>query len=257
MRLHGGSGTLSDDGASELLGYAILAGVVMIAAIGISAGAGDLISSCVRTAGLEGAAGSAEAFARTAARSATAGNEYPEALEIVIPQGYELVLLDGGDDWRALRIAADGSELANLRPGSLSLQSPFRAAIYEAGGVFVDDSGSCRTDRKPAIFLAGRPGGRISLYLYVPCLSADTSVLPSGRDAVLSLRCESLRDYEWTVLPGQQVSIEIRTDCIEGWKQVLESQGFTVAIDRDSVTGTRGGIDDVRLATAELQVGIL
>lgn len=229
----------------------------MIAAIGISAGAGDLISACVRTAGLEEATGSMEVFSGAASRSIAAGNEFPATLELVVPQGYELVLLDGEDDWRSITVFAGNTELAILRPGSIGLRSAFRSATCEAGGVFVSDGGTSRMEHEPAIFTAGRPGGRESLYLCVPCLSADTAVIPQGRSAVLSLRCKSVQDFSWPVPSGQLVSVEIRTDSRDGWKQALEAQGFTVTINGDTVRGTKGGIDDVRLTRVELQVGVL
>ena len=198
-----------------------------------------------------------EAFSGVASRSVAAGNEFPAALELVVPQGYELVLLNGEDDWRSVTVLAGSTELATLRPGSIGLRSPFRSATCEAGGVFVDSDGTSRTEQEPAIFTAGRPGGRVSLYLCVPCLAADTAIIPQGRSAVLSLRCKSVQDFSWPVPPGQQVSIEIRTDSRDGWKQALETQGFTVTINGDTVRGSIGGIDDVRLAMAELQVDIL
>ncbi|CAJ36043.1 hypothetical protein [Methanocella arvoryzae] len=244
-------------GVSELLGYAILAGVVMIAAIGVSAGAGDLIAASVRYAGLEEATTSMQAFSTAAARSVASSNEYPEALEMIVPQGYDLVLLDGDDDWHAITIWSGGTELTTLRPGSISLRSAFRSSGWEGGGVFVEDGGISKAEQKPAIFTASSPGGQTSLYLSIPCLSADTAVIPQGRSVVLSLRCQSRDDFSWPVPPGQQVTVEVRTDSTDGWKQVLEAQGFSVTTGPDSVRGSRGGISHVRLATAELQVEIL
>lgn len=247
---------MNDLAVSELLGYALLAGVVIIAAIGITAGAGDLIASCVRQAGLAEATSSIGAFSRAASGSMATGNEYPQALEMVIPSGYELVLLDGEDDWRAMEISSGGTRLASLRPGSVSLRSAFRSATYESGGAFVNDSGRCHVEREPALFTAGKPGGRTSLHICVPCLRADTAVVPQGRDVVLSLRHDSARDYTWPVAPGSRVSVVVRTDCQDGWRQVLEKAGFTVTVSGDTVTGSMGGIDDVRLTTVVLLVGL-
>jgi hypothetical protein len=177
-------------------------------------------------------------------------------MEIVIPQGYELVLLDGEDDWRTITVSTGGTEPATLRTGSISLRSAFRSATYEGGGAFVNDSGRCQPARQPSLFTAGRPGGRSSLYICIPCLRVDTAIVPDGRSAVLSLRCGPARDYRWPVAPGSRVSVEVKTDCQEGWMQVLENSGFTVRVNGDTVTGTIGGINDVRLTTVELYVGL-
>ena len=247
---------MKDDAVSELLGYAMLAGVVIIATIGISTGAGDLISSSVRSTELAEAAHSVSSFAHIADQSIATDNDYPEALEMVIPQEYDLVMLDKADDWRNLKIEAGGSELTSLRTGSISIRSTFRSATYEAGGVFVDDPDGGRLAQKPSVFVAGTQGGRMSLYITVPCLSTDTGLVPSDRHTMLALRCKSLQDYKWPLSPGTRVSVEIRTSSLDGWRQVLESQGFTVAMSDDTVRGTRGGIDDVYLTAAELHIGL-
>jgi hypothetical protein len=210
----------------------------------------------VRSAELSEAAHSVSALSHIASQSIATDNEYPEALEIVIPQDYDLVMLDKADDWRTLKIEAGGSELASLRTGSISIRSAFRSASYEAGGVFVDDPDGSRIEQKPSVFVAGKPGGRMSLYITVPCMSGDTTLVPSGRHTILALRCKSLQDYKWPLSPGTQVSVEIRTSSPDGWKQVLESQGFTVTMSDDTVRGTRGGIDDVYLTTAQLHIGL-
>lgn len=248
---------MRDEGAvSELLGYSILTGVVIIAALSISTGAGDLISSYARSAGLEEATGSVGALSGVAARSIASANSYPETVEMVIPPGYELLLLDGEDDWHRLTVSVDGSELASPRPGSLSLQSAFRSVTCEGGGVFVNDSGSCRPDRAPSIFISGEPSGKTSLFICVPCLKAEDAVWPAGREAILSLSCGASRDYHWDVSPGARTSVRVRTGSQEGWKEALEDQGFTVTVAGDTVTGSRGGIDEIDLAAVDLQVSL-
>lgn len=247
---------MKDDAVSELLGYAMLAGVVIVATIGISTGAGDLISSSVRHAEISEAAHSVSTLAHIAAQSIARDNQYPEALEMLIPPDYDLVMLDKADDWRTLKIEADGSELGIFRTGSVSIRSAFRSATYEAGGVFVDGPDGGRIEEKPSIFVAGKPGGTMSLYITVPCLSTDTTLVPPGRHSMLALRCKSLQDYKWPLSPGARVSVEIRTSSPDSWKQVLESQGFTVTMSDDTVRATRGGIDDVYLTAAELHIGL-
>ena len=244
---------MSDEGVSELLGYAILAGVVITAVICIASGAGGAITAATEGASFSEASLAIRSLAATASNVAHANNTYFTAAEIQVPPGYELLLLDGPDDIASISVSDGDGELFAVREGSIRLQSPFRSVSFEGGGVYSNASGLADIVRKPSIFIAGHGRAR-SLYIFLTTIETDTRVVRGGSPVVLGVRATPGQSIS---LPaGGPVTIAISSTCPEGWSGTLRDAGFSVSQEGDQVTATMGGIADVCIDCRALQVRV-
>jgi|AGTN01.1.fsa_nt_gi hypothetical protein len=244
---------MSDEGVSELLGYSILAGMVITAVIFVASGAGEVITSAVENAGFSEATLAMRSFAAAAANSAHANNTYFTASEVRVPSDYELITLDGDDDIAHFAVSIGNLEVFSTRMGSVSLRSSFRSATFEGGSVFGNDSGAIDVVRKPSIFTTMGGEGK-SLYISLIEVSSGTASAPGGRNAILDVKAVAARNVSQ---PSKDtVTLAISSSCPEGWSAVLRNEGFTVEQKGNKVTARMGGIEDVCIDCTTLQVRI-
>lgn len=244
---------MSDEGVSELLGYAVIAGMVITAVICIASGAGGAIMLATENAGFTEAGLAVRAVAVTASDIARVNNTYYTATEVRMPAGYKLLALDGLDDVARFSVSCDSREMFALRTGSIRLQSPFRSAIYEAGAVFGNDSGLITAIRKPSVYTAG-PAGSRSLYIFLTAVSTDSRVVAGGEAVVLDVRATAKQN---TSSPANgPVIISVSSACPEGWSAVFRDEGFSVEQEGNTVTAIMGGVTDVCIDCATLQVRV-
>jgi hypothetical protein len=244
---------MSDEGVSELLGYAVLAGVVITAVVFVASGAGGAITSATESAGFSEAAQAVRSLAATASNVARVNNTYFTASEIQVPAGYELLVVDGIDDTARFAVSCGNREVFAAREGSIRLQSPFRSASFEGGAVFGNDSGLATIARKPSIFIASH-GEEKSLYIFLTIVSADTCVITGGGPVVLDVRAAPGQNLSQPT--GGSVTIAVSSTCPEGWSAALRDAGFTVVQEGGRVTATMGGVTDVCIDCVALQVRV-
>lgn len=241
---------MSDEGVSELLGYAVLAGMVITAVVCIASGAGGAIISAAESAGLSEASLAIRSFATTASNVARANNTYYTASEVVVPPGYELIALDGIDDATRFTLSCGNQEIFSAGTGSVRLRSPFRSVVYENGAVFCNDSGMVTVIRKPSIFIAGREGR--SLYIFLTAISADSRVIAGGRAVILGVRSA----YGENVIQPVEgpITVDVTSACPDGWSAIFREAGFSVKQEGNKVKASAGGISDVCIECTTLQV---
>lgn len=244
---------MRDDGISELLGYAILAGMVITAVVFLASGAGGAITAATESAGFSEATLSVRSLAATASNVVRVNNTYFTATQIQVPAGYELLMLDGNDDIARFAVSSGEREIFNARAGSIRLQSPFRSVSMEGGAVFSNESGLVDVVRKPSVFIA-RHGVDATLYIFITRLSADSRVVTGSMPVVLGIRAGFGQNVSITA--NDPVTISVSSNCPEGWSTALEDAGFTVRQEGSRVTATQGGITDVCIDCKTLQVRI-
>jgi hypothetical protein len=244
---------MKDDGVSELLGYAILAGTVITAVVFLASGAGGAITAATESAGFSESTLAVRSLAATAANVARVNNTYFTAAEIQVPAGYELLMLDGNDDVARFSVSCGGREIIAVREGSIRLQSLFRSVSFEGGAVFSNDSGLVDIVRKPSIYTV-RHGDDTTLFIFITAVSADTRVVTGSVPAVLDIRAGSGQNVSKPV--DGPVTISVSSTCPEGWSAILIDAGFTVEQEGGRITATRGGITDVCIDCMALQVRI-
>ncbi len=244
---------MRDDGVSELLGYAILTGMVITAVVFLASGAGGAITTATDSASFSEATMAVRSLASTASNVARVNNTYFTAAEIQVPAGYELLMLDGNDDVARFAVSCGGREIFAVREGNIRLQSPFRSVSFEGGAVFGNDSGLVDIVRKPSIFAASH-GEDTMLYIFITALSADSRVVTGSMPVVLGIRAMSGQNVSKSV--DGPVTISVSSTCPDGWSTALEDAGFTVGQEGSRVTATRGGITDVCIDCVALQVRI-
>jgi len=242
---------MSDEGVSELLGYAILAGMVITAVICIASGTGGVLVSAAESARIAEATLAMRSFAATASNVAHANNTYFTAVEIQVPAGYELMTLDGPDDVASITVSCGDQEIFAGRTGSIRLLSPFRSVSYEGGAIFSNDSGSVNVVRMPSVFSSCHEDER-SLYVFLTEISSNASVIAGSKPVVLDVRAESRHNVSRTA--AGPVTICMTSMCPEGWSAILRERGFAVEQAGNKVTATMGGITDVCIDCATLQV---
>jgi hypothetical protein len=241
---------LSDEGVSELLGYAVLAGVVITAVLCIASGVGGVVTSAAVSAGYSEAGLAVRSFATAVSDAACASNTYYTASEVRVPAGYELVVLDSTDDMARFTISAGSREIFDRSLGSVRLRSPFRSVTYEGGAVFADDSGLIDVVHKPSVFTAGE-SGRL-LYIFLPAVKADTTVIAGGRSVVLDVRAMS--GEKISVAAEGPIKISVASTCPDGWSAVFRDAGFQVTQENGKVIAIMGGITDVSIDCTTLEV---
>jgi hypothetical protein len=244
---------MRDDGVSELLGYAILAGMVITAVVFLASGAGGAITVTTESAGFSEARLAVRSLAATASSVARANNTYFTAAEVQVPAGYQLLTLDGNDDAARFAVSCGGGEIFAVREGSIRLQSAFRSVSFEGGAVFSNDSGLVDIVRMPSIFLA-RHEEDATLYIFITALSTDSRVVTGGTPVVLDIRARSGQNVSKQA--DGQVTVAISSTCPEGWSAALENMGFTVRQEGSRITATMGGITDVCIDCVALQVRV-
>ncbi|OPY28522.1 MAG: hypothetical protein A4E28_01455 [Methanocella sp. PtaU1.Bin125] len=244
---------MNDSGVSELLGYAIIIGMVAIAVICVTTGAAGAIYSSAERIGYSEAKASISSFAAIAVETARANNTCYVAYELQLPPGYELLAMDMRDDIARIGVKLGEEEMPAIRVGSLRLQSPFRSVSFEGGAVVSNDSGIVDMVRKPSIFFASHDG-RKELYVCLVGITADTGSITPGPHAVLQIRVASQRTESRSVPVPSDAVISISTRDPEGWATLLENAGFTVTIGGNTVVASAGGVTDIHVTSATVQV---
>jgi hypothetical protein len=244
---------MSDDGVSELLGYAILAGMVITAVVCIASGTGGILVSAAESARIAEASQAVRSFAVTASNVAHANNTYFTAAEIQVPAGYDLMTLEGSDDIASITVSCGNLEIFADRMGSIRLRSPFRSVSYEGGAIFSNDSGSVSVIRKPSVFIVGQ-GEERTLYVFLTRVSSNISVITGSKPVVLDVRAESRRNISQSA--ESPVTICLVSMCPDGWSVILREEGFAVEQAGNKVTATLGGITDVCIDCATLRVQV-
>ncbi len=240
---------MNDEGVSELLGYAVLAGMVITAVICIASGAGGAITAAAESARFSEAGLAVRSFAATASDVARVNNTYYTASEVQVPAGYELIALDRLDDVARFVVYRGNREIFAAGAGSIRLRSPFRSVVCEGGAVFGNDSGSVTVIRRPSVFIAGR-----SLYIFLTAVSADSAVITGGRPVILDTRALSRESISQPV--DSPVTISITSTCPDGWSAAFRETGFPVEQDGGKVTTIIWGVTDVSIDCTTLQVRI-
>jgi hypothetical protein len=245
---------MRDDGVSELLGYALLAGMVITAVVFLASGAGGAITAATESAGFSEAALAVRSLASTASNVARVNNTYFMAAEIQVPAGFELLMLDGNDDVTRFAVSCAGREIFAVREGSIRLVPPFRSVSLEGGAVFSNESGQADVVRKPSIFIARR-GEDATLYIFITAISANSRVIAGSMPVVLGIRSGSGQNASKSV--DGMVTISVSSTCPEGWSATLGEAGFSVEQEGSRVTATIGGITDVCIDCRTLQIRIV
>ncbi len=244
---------MNDHGISELLGYAIMIGMVATAVICVTSGAaGAIFSSSERISHSEATA-SIKSLAAIAMDTARTNNTCYVAYELQMPAGYELLAMDWRDDVPRFGVKLGDEEVPVIRMGSIRLQSPFRSVSFEGGAALGNDSGTIDIVRKPSVFIVSH-NGRKGLYVYLVCITADSGTIASGPHAILDIRAVSQRSESFSVPVPSDAVIAISSRDPEGWVNFLESEGFAVTNNGNTVTATSGGVSDVHVTCVTLQV---
>lgn len=238
---------MNDEAVSEILGYAILAGVVIVAVAGISTGATDLIAGSLRQAALSNTVSMTGSFNNIVSEVVASDNTYGTAFELFPPQGYELTATDRYDDFRTVDIYAGDERRMSIRTGSFSLGSGFRGTVYEGGAVISGDRDCAEMVRKPSVFIEGT-AGHLSLYVCLTGLSIDSWSSGTGMPAIMSIRFAERETREWPVPSGTGTKLIIKTGDTRAWKEFMENEGFSVTVNDDIVTASTGGVTDVHVS---------
>lgn len=244
---------MNDTGVSELLGYAIIIGIAVIAVTCVTTGAAGAIYSSAERIGYTEAKASISAFAAIAVETARANNTCYVAYELQLPPGYELLAMDTPDDIARVGVRLGEEEMPAIRIGSVRLQSPFRSVLFEGGAVIGNDSGIVDVVRKPSIFFASHDG-RKELYVCLAGITADTGSITTGPGAVLQIRAASQRTESRSVPAPSDAVITVSTGDPEGWARLLENAGFAVTTGGNTVVATAGGVTDIHVTCAMVQV---
>lgn len=244
---------MNDRGVSELLGYAIIAGMVATAVICVTSGAGGMIVSSVERIAYNEATSSIESLADVAGETARANNTWDRAYELQAPAGYDLLVVDLHDDVSRLDVKLGDQEAPAIRMGSIRLQSPFRSISFEGGAAFGNDSGMVNVLRRPSVFIASHDG-RKELYVYLVCIEAETGGTPAGGHTVMYARTTSQRSESISVPVPSEAVISITSRDPGGWLKALESRGFAVTCDGSTVTAIAGGVSGVHVTRVTLRV---
>ncbi len=244
---------MNDQGISELLGYAIMIGMVATAVICVTSGAAGVISSAAERIGHSEATASIRTLAATAVEVARTNNTCYVAYELQMPAGYELLAMDQGDDITRLSVKLGSKEVPAIRTGSIRLESPFRSVSFEGGAVIGNDSGIVDIIREPSIFIASHDG-RKGLYIYLVCIKADTGAVLSDSHAILDIRAVSQRSESINVSAPSDAIISISTRDPEGWAKFLRDEGFAVTCYGNTITTVSGGVSDVHVTCVTLQI---
>ena len=242
-----------DDGVSEMLGYAILVGIVISAIICLTSGAAGAISSAVEEMGFAEAGLAMRSFAAAAVNTAYNNNTCFTATEVQVPAGYELLALDASDDIARISITCGGQELFSAREGCIRLQSPFRSVTFEGGGAFSNDSGYIDIVQEPPISVALSYGAS-TLYVNLISVSTESTVIRGGAPAILYARADARRSKIVSVSPDANVTISITSREPGGWQRYFEETGFFTAGKGSAITATIGGITDVYIDQTTIQV---
>ncbi len=161
--------------------------------------------------------------------------------------------MDRYDDVTRLSVKLGDEEISAIRTGNVRLQSSFRSVSFEGGAVFSNDSGIVSIIRKPSVFSASHDG-RKGLYIYLVCIKTDTGVIPTGSHAIFDIRTES-QQTESIIAPAPSNAIfSISSRDPDGWIQFLESEGFAVTYNGNTVTAVSGGVSDVHVTYVTLQI---
>jgi hypothetical protein len=244
---------VNDQGISELLGYAIMIGMVVTAVICVTSGAAGVIYSAAESISHSEAAASLETLAAIAVDVTRTNNTCYVAYELQMPAGYVLLAMDQGDDISRLSVKLGNKEVPAIRTGSIRLQSPFRSVSFEGGAVIGNDSGIVDIIREPSIFVASHDGQK-GLYIYLVCIKADTGAISSDSHAILDIRAVSQRLESINVPAPSDTIISVSSRDPEGWAMFLQNEGFTVTCNGNTVTAVSGGVTDVHVTCVMLQV---
>jgi hypothetical protein len=107
--------------------------------------------------------------------------------------------------------------------------------------------------RKPSIFTTGDGEGR-SLYIFLTAIAADSIVAADGGAVVLDVRTSGRQNVSQPAYGP--VTISVSSACPEGWSAVFRDAGFSAEQEGSKVTAILGGITDVCIDCATLQVRI-
>jgi hypothetical protein len=107
--------------------------------------------------------------------------------------------------------------------------------------------------RTPSVFIATNEDER-SLYVFLTTISSNATVIAGSKPVILSVRAESRRNVSQTA--GDPVTICLTSLCPGGWSSILRERGFAVEQAGNKVTATIGGVTDVCIDYATLQVRV-
>ncbi|MCD1294811.1 hypothetical protein CUJ83_07340 [Methanocella sp. CWC-04] len=242
-----------DHAVSELLGYTILVGIVILAVISLTSTGTGAIYSTVKYQEFLGASGALKCLAHQVSSSAVSNNTFYRAYEMAVPAGYELEVKDRYDDLGSIRLLADDTPLTSLRTGSVKLKSPYRYAVFEGGAVMMNDTGILSEGRKPMIYTVGSQSGRDVLYISIVSIVSDTWTYSNGVPITLRIRCGSVKCMNWT-LDGKNATLLI--DSVEPgiWEKRLVGLGFSTEYENGTLKATSGKVAEIYVTYAEIGV---
>jgi hypothetical protein len=242
---------MDEDAVSELLGYAVLAAVVSIAAAGLMAGSMGLISSSERGMEYSGAISALKGLGSVASSVAEDNNTFYVAYEMGVPRGYELLAMDARDDYRSISVYSGSSRLVFHPMGSIALRSPFRAVSFEGGAVIANDTGIITAERRPAIYAIPLGPGKKALYMSIMAISCDSFVRREG-PVTLYAKC-SLVNATSCVTP-EGITIWVRSGGLEAWEQALKRCGLSIEYEDGALKATGREVSELHVVYYEVRV---
>ncbi|WP_174590434.1 hypothetical protein [Methanocella conradii] len=240
-----------EDAVSELLGYAVLAAVVSIAAAGLLAGSMGVISSSERGMEYSGSISAFKGLEGIVSFVVEDDNTFYVAYEMSVPRGYELLAMDVHDDYRSISIYSGSSRLAFLPMGSIALRSPFRTISFEGGAVISNDTGLVKAESAPAIHAIPLASGKKALYMSITAVSCDSFVRREG-PITLYVKCSSSEAISWGVPEG--LTIWVRSGDLKAWKDSFDGCGLTTAYEGGALKATSNEVSEIHVVYSEVKV---
>ncbi len=242
---------MDEDAVSELMGYAVLAAVVSIAAVGLLASGAGLISSSERGMEYSGAISALKGFESMASSVAGDNNTFYVAYEMSVPRGYELLAMDAHDDYRSISIYSGSGKLDSYQMGSIALRSPFRSVSFEGGAVIANDTGIITAERRPAIYALPLGSGKKAIYMSIIAISCDSLVRREG-PVTLYAKC-SLVDATSRSTP-EGITILVRSGGLEAWEEAFKGCGLSTEYEDGALKATDSEVSEVNVAYYEVKV---
>lgn len=242
---------MGEDAVSELMGYAVLAAVVSIAAVGLLAGSMGLISSSERGMEYSGAISALKGFGSVASSVAEDNNTFYVAYEMGVPRGYELLAMDAHDDYTSISVYSGSSRLAFHQMGRIALRSPFRSASFEGGAVIANYTGIVTAERRPAIYAIPLGPGKKALYMSIVAISCDSFVRREGH-VTLYAKCSSVKTTSCDTPEG--ITIWVRSGGLEAWEDALKGCGLSTEYEDGALKATGSEVSEIHVAYYEVKV---
>jgi len=242
--------TGDDLGVSEILGYTVLVAVVSLAAIGLMSAGIGMLQATESSMEFSGSSGALCSLAQAASAAAETNNTFYSVHEMSVPSGYDLEVLDGGDDSSVAEVYSGNTLLASFRMGSVRMRSPFRSITLEGGAVTSNDSGNIRYLRSPSLYLVKSSDGKNTLYVSIVSVLSSTFT-DSGGTVNVGVRCSSV-DAKKLNTEGSVVTIYMSCGEPSAWERELKEAGFSTGYQDGSLKAVSSEVSHVYITCSNV-----